>query len=244
MQNPAFRGGVGDYAALAEQCHACGALVVVSFNPISLGILKTPGEMDADIAVAEGQGLGLPLGFGGPYLGVMAVRKAHVRKMPGRIVGATQDAQGRRGFVLTLQAREQHIRREKAMSNICSNEALCALRALIYLCLMGKEGLRDVAAQCHAKEEYLKARFMRPGSRVKILNAEPTFNEFAVRLESDASGVVDRMLGRGYLAGLPLAAVGAGAANDLLIAVTEKRTRRDLDDFASALEVESHGTRV
>ncbi|HPC15104.1 MAG TPA: aminomethyl-transferring glycine dehydrogenase subunit GcvPA [Candidatus Hydrogenedentes bacterium] len=244
VQNPAFLGGVADYSVLARECHACGALLVVSFNPVSLGILKTPGEMGADIAVAEGQSLGLPLGFGGPYLGVMAVRKAHVRKMPGRIAGATQDARGRRGFVLTLQAREQHIRREKAMSNICSNEALCALRALIYLCLAGKEGLRDVAVQCHAKAEYLKGKFMVPGSHVTVLNAEPTFNEFAVRLESDASDVADRMLGRGFVAGLPLAPLGAGESGDLLMAVTEKRTRKELDDFAAALEKESHGTRV
>jgi len=244
VQNPGFTGGVADYTSLAGKCHACGALLVVSFNPISLGILKTPGEMGADIAVAEGQSLGLPLGFGGPYLGMMAVRKAYVRKMPGRIAGATQDAQDRRGFVLTLQAREQHIRREKAMSNICSNEALCALRALIYLCLMGKEGLRDVASQCHAKAEYLKEKFSHSGSHVRVLNAGPTFNEFAVRLESDASGVMDRMLGRGFLAGLPLASVGTGEPNDLLIAVTEKRTRNELDDFVAALEVESHGTRV
>lgn len=243
-QNPAFLGGVADFTALAADCHARGALLVVSFNPVSLGILKTPGEMGVDIAVAEGQTLGLPLGFGGPYLGIMAVRKAHVRKMPGRIAGATQDARGRRGFVLTLQAREQHIRREKAMSNICSNEALCALRALIYLCLAGKEGLREVAIQCHAKAEYLKGKFEKAGSHVKILHTGPTFNEFAVRLESDASVVADRMLGRGFIAGLPLAPLGAGESGDLLIAVTEKRTRKELDDFAAALEIESHGTRV
>ena len=239
VQNPAFLGDVADLTTLAERCHAAGALLVVSFYPISLGLLKTPGEMGADIAVAEGQSLGLPLGFGGPYLGIMAARRRHIRKMPGRIAAATHDGQGRKGYVLTLQAREQHIRREKAMSNICSNEALCALRALIYLCLMGKEGLREVAAHCHSKAEYLKSRLGRSGSRIRILNEGPTFNEFAVQLPRDASYVADHMLGRGFLAGLPLSAVGAGGPNDLLIAVTEKRTRDDLDDFAAALEAET-----
>ena len=243
VQNPAFLGDVQDFSALAERCHAAGALLVVSFYPISLGLLKTPGEMGADIAVAEGQSLGLPLGFGGPYLGIMTARRACIRKMPGRIVAATQDGQGRRGFVLTLQAREQHIRREKAMSNICSNEALCALRALIYLCLLGKQGLREVAVQCHAKAEYLKARIQQmpswgsaiPGGE-RVLNTGPTFNEFAVRLPMDAAQVVERMLDHGFDAGLPLSAVGAGGPNDLLIAVTEKRSRQELDAFADALE--------
>jgi len=239
VQNPGFLGDVEDFSALAEQCHAAGALLVVSFYPISLGLLKTPGAMGADIAVAEGQSLGLPLGFGGPYLGIMATRKAHVRKMPGRIAGATQDAQGRRGFVLTLQAREQHIRREKAMSNICSNEALCALRALMYLCLMGKEGLKDVALQCHSKAEYLKSKLAQSAAGIRVLNQGPTFNEFAVQLPRNASEVADLMLGRGFVAGLPLSNVGRGGPNDLLIAVTEKRTRYELDDFAKALEVDS-----
>jgi len=186
----------------------------------------------ADIAVAEGQSLGIPLNFGGPYLGILATRKSHVRKMPGRLCAETHDAEGRRGFVLTLQAREQHIRREKAMSNICSNQALCALRALIYMSLMGKDGFRDVAKQCHAKSEYLKGimRFATP------LNTAPTFNEFAVRLPKNAEIAADALRKQGWLAGLPLASVGAGGPNDLLIAVTEKRTREELDQFASALE--------
>ncbi len=239
VQNPGFLGDIEDFTALAERCHESKALLVMSFYPVSLGILKTPGEMGADIAVAEGQSLGLALGFGGPYLGVMAARKAHIRKMPGRIAGATQDAKGRKGFVLTLQAREQHIRREKAMSNICSNEALCALRALIYLCLMGKDGFREVAVHCHSKAEYLKSKFRGTQSTIRVLNEGATFNEFAVRLPRDASEVADRMLGRGFLAGLPLASVGRGDVRDLLIAVTEKRARHELDDFAAALEAEA-----
>ncbi len=232
VQNPSFHGTVADFTALAERCHEAGALLVVSFYPISLGLLKTPGEMGADIAIAEGQCLGVPLNFGGPWLGVMATRKQHIRKMPGRIAAATEDVQGRRGFVLTLQAREQHIRRDKAMSNICSNEALCALRALIYLTLLGKEGFRDVARHCHAKAEYLKSKL----GFAKVLNDGPTFNEFAVRLPRNAEQVATALIEKGFLAGLPLASVGAGESNDLLVAVTERRTREELDAFAKALE--------
>ena len=236
-QNPAFIGTLHDYTDLAQRCHEAGALLVLAVNPVSLGMVKTPGAMDADIAVAEGQSLGLPLGFGGPYLGMLATRKAYIRKMPGRIAAATEDDAGRRGYVLTLQAREQHIRREKALSNICSNQALCALRALIHLCLLGKAGLRETARACHAKAEYLKKKldFAQP------LNDGPTFNEFAVRLPRDAEAVAADLLEQGYLAGLPLLAEGVGTANDLLIAVTEKRTRAELDAFADALREACHG---
>ncbi|MBI2425007.1 MAG: aminomethyl-transferring glycine dehydrogenase subunit GcvPA [Candidatus Hydrogenedentes bacterium] len=232
VQNPAFDGTVRDFTALGDRCHAAKALLVVSFYPVSLGMIKSPGEMGADIAVGEGQCLGMNLGFGGPYLGIMATRAEHVRKMPGRIAGQTEDHDGRRGFVLTLQAREQHIRRTKAMSNICSNQALCALRAAIYLCLLGKEGLRDLAVACHSKAEYLKAKL----DFAQILNEGPTFNEFAVRLPMDAHLVTSKLLDRGFLAGLPLHDVGAGETNDLLIAVTEQRTRAELDAFAGALK--------
>lgn len=232
VQNPSFLGTVADFTELGAACHAAGALLVVSFYPTSLGLLKTPGEMGADIAIGEGQGLGMYLGFGGPYLGIMATRKQYVRKMPGRIAGQTQDASGRRGFVLTLQAREQHIRRDKAMSNICSNQALCALRALIYLALLGKEGLREVAVASHAKAEYLKARL----GFATVLNDGPTFNEFAVRLPRPATSVIELLKPQGFHAGIPLADLGAGEANDLLIAVTENRTREELDAFATALE--------
>lgn len=232
VQNPSFHGTIADFTALAERCHAEKALLVVSFYPVSLGLLKTPGEMGADIAIAEGQSLGMPLGFGGPYLGIMATRREHVRKMPGRIAGETADKEGRRGYVLTLQAREQHIRRTKAMSNICSNQALCALRALIHMSLWGKAGFKEVAVACHAKAEYLKKKL----TFATILNDGPTFNEFAVRLPKDARTVTAALMDAGYVAGLPLADVDAGEANDLLIAVTEKRSREELDAFAKALE--------
>ena len=232
VQNPAFDGTVADFSALAEACHEAGALLVVSFYPVSLGMVKTPGEMGADIAIAEGQSLGIPLIFGGPYLGVLATRKKHVRKMPGRLAGATVDGEGRRGFVLTLQAREQHIRRSKAMSNICSNQALCALRALVYLSLLGKEGFRELGVACHSKAEYLKSKL----DFAELITTGPTFNEFVIRLPKPASEIFDAMSGRGFLAGVPLAALGAGETGDLLIAVTERRTREELDAFAAALE--------
>ncbi len=235
-QNPAFLGTLHDYSDLAQRCHDAGALLVLAVNPVSLGIVKTPGAMDADIAVAEGQSIGLPLGFGGPYLGILATRKAYIRRMPRRIAAMAQDDAKRRGFVLTLQAREQHIRREKAMSNICSNQALCALRVLIHLCLLGPTGLRETARACHAKAEYLKKKL----DFVQILNDGPTFNEFAVRLPRPATAVVADLVPRGYLAGLPLEAEGAGTENDLLVAVTEKRTRAELDAFAAALREACH----
>jgi len=238
VQNPGFRGTVHDFTALAEKCHEAGALLVMSVYPVALGMIKTPGAMGADIVVGEGQCLGTPVQFGGPYLGIMATRKEHVRKMPGRIGAMTKDINGDPGFVLTLQAREQHIRRGKAMSNICSNEALIALRSLIYLCLMGKEGFRDIARHCHSKAEYLKSRL----TTLEIVNDGPTFNEFTVRLPKPAEDICRALLDKGFVAGLPIAGLDPEAdPRDLIIAVTEQRTRDELDAFAEALlEVLSH----
>ncbi|MEI6515989.1 MAG: aminomethyl-transferring glycine dehydrogenase subunit GcvPA [bacterium] len=235
LQNPNFFGAVDDFTDVIEVAHQRGCMAVMSVYPISLGLLKTPGRMGADIVTGEGQSLGLHLSFGGPYLGFMASRMAHVRKMPGRIAGETKDASGRRGFVLTLQAREQHIRREKAMSNICSNEALCALRALIYLSWLGRHGFRELAQTCARKAEYAKTRLAAiPGVEVKK-NA-PTFNEFTIELPCDASGVVSRLVDRGIAAGFPLGRYYKGMDNYLLVAVTEKRTREQIGLFAEALE--------
>ena len=237
LQNPNFFGAVDDFTDVIAAAHKMGCMAVMSVYPISLGLLKTPGQMGADIVTGEGQSLGLPLSFGGPYLGFMSTRMAHVRKMPGRIAGATKDAQGRNGFVLTLQAREQHIRREKAMSNICSNEALCALRALIYLSWLGKAGFKDLAHICAQKAEYAKTRLSAiPGVEVKK-NA-PTFNEFTISLPCDASHVVSKMIDRGFAAGFPLGRYYKGMENYLLIAVTEKRTREQIGLFTEALEGE------
>ena len=235
LQNPNFFGCLDDFTDLIEAAHNVGALGIASVYPSSLGVLKTPGAMGADIVVGEGQSLGLPLSFGGPFLGFMNTRKKYVHKMPGRLVGATRDAQGRRGFVLTLQAREQHIRREKATSNICTNEALCALRALIYLSLLGKDGLVQVAEQCASNAAYGWKRL------TAIPGVTPTFNtyffnEFAITLPKNADDVVSALIDKGFAAGFPLGRYYPGMENAMLVAFTEKRTKEDIDMFAAALE--------
>ncbi len=235
LQNPNFFGAIDDHSDIAKKCHTRGALMIESVYPVSLGILKTPREMDADIATGEGQSLGIPLSFGGPYLGFMATKKEFARKMPGRIVGATADDKGRRGFVLTLQAREQHIRREKATSNICSNEALCALRALIYMCLVGKEGLKHIAKLCMDKAEYAKQR-LEAIEGVEVKRSWPTFNEFVIKIPRDPNEVIGKMIDKGIAAGFPLGRYYQGMQDYMLIAVTEKRTKRDIAIFADALE--------
>ena len=235
LQNPNFFGIVDDHTDIVQHCHERGILVVQSVYPIALALIKSPGEMGVDIAAGEGQSLGNPLAFGGPYLGFLAVNKALVRRMPGRLVGRTVDAQGRDAFVLTLQAREQHIRREKATSNICTNEALCALRAHIYLSLLGRCGFKEVAMLCHVKAEYAKERLGSvPG--VTVLNAGPTFNEFVVRVPGDAGEVVGLMVQRGIAPGLPLGRFYPHLRNYLLVAVTEKRTKYEIGILAETLE--------
>ena len=235
VQNPNFFGAVDDYSDIVNKAHSFGALAIMSVYPISLGLLKTPGEMGADIATGEGQSLGLPLSFGGPYLGFISCKKSLVRKMPGRIVGATVDKDGKRGFVLTLQAREQHIRRERATSNICSNEALCALRACIYLSLMGKTGMQELAQLNHDKAEYAKDCISKiPGLKVK--RSSPTFNEFTIDIGKNADVVVGKMIDKGFAPGFPLGRFYKGMNNYLLVAVTEKRTKDEIGHFAQALE--------
>ena len=235
VQNPNFFGGVDDFTDVAEMAHKSGALLIMSFYPISLGILKTPGEMGADITTGEGQCLGLPLSFGGPYLGLMATRREHVRKMPGRVVGRTKDRMGREGFVLTLQAREQHVRRAKATSNICTNESLCAIASLVYMTLLGKQGLVDVAKLCAAKGAYARKRLLAiPG--VKARFNTPIFNEFVVDLPRPAADVVNQLIEHGFAAGFPLSRYYAGMENSMLVAVTEKRTRNEIGMLAETLE--------
>ncbi|OHB55915.1 MAG: glycine dehydrogenase (aminomethyl-transferring) [Planctomycetes bacterium GWF2_50_10] len=235
VQNPNFFGCIDDFTDLAAAVHAKGALLIVSCYPISLGILKTPGSMGADIVTGEGQSLGLPLSFGGPYLGFMSTRMEYVRKMPGRIVGITKDTQNRRGFVLTLQAREQHIRREKATSNICSNESLCALRAVMYLSLMGKSGLAQTAHLCADKASYAWQRLTAiPGVTSHFKN-NWFFNEFVLRLPAPAADVVAALIEKGFAAGFPLSRYYKDMDNCILIAVTEKRTRSQIGMLAEAL---------
>ncbi|MBN1807608.1 MAG: aminomethyl-transferring glycine dehydrogenase subunit GcvPA [Planctomycetes bacterium] len=234
---PAFTGSLADVSHLAEAAHDKGALLVASVYPTALAVAKSPGEMGADIVVGDGQPFGMPLSWGGPYLGFLAARDKYVRRMPGRIVGATVDTRGRRGFVLTLQTREQHIRREKAMSNICSNQAHTALRAAVYLTLLGPSGLRKVAAACMGNARELKERVLAlEGVTPLYRNGLPWFNEFAVRLPAAAERVVQSLSGKGVLAGVPLARLAAGADEGaLLLAATEKNRRDDIARFAEML---------
>jgi len=237
VQNPNFFGSVEDFSEVAGQVHALGGLVIASVYPISLGLLKSPGEMDIDIAVGDGQSLGNPLSFGGPSFGFIAARKTLIRNMPGRIIGETVDKQGRRGYVLTLQAREQHIKRHKATSNICSNQGLCALRGLIFLSSLGKQGLVELARLNRDKAEYAKAQLAAiPG--VTVLHSVDTFNEFTLCLPKPADGVIAALLARGIAAGVPLSGYYGDSENLMVVTVTEKRTRKDIDRLVKELEVE------
>ncbi len=195
LQNPNFFGAVDDFTDIIKKAHSVGALAIVSVYPISLGLLKTPAQMGADIVTGEGQSLGLPLNFGGPYLGLLCTHKKYVRKMPGRIVGQTLDAKGRRCFVNTLQAREQHIRRDKATSNICTNVSLCALQAAIFMAVVGKNGLKEMAQLNLDKAEFAK-QLLSKIKGVEVKRSAPTFNEFTVHLPVDASRVVAAMMSR------------------------------------------------
>ncbi len=235
LQNPNFFGCVDDITDLAESAHKVGSLVILSTYPISLAMLKPPGQMQVDIATGEGQSLGIGLSFGGPYLGFMTVHSKYIRQMPGRIVGQTVDKKGQRGFVLTLQTREQHIRREKATSNICSNEALCAISAIVYLSLIGKEGLKEVAELCNAKANYTLKRLLEI-SGVKIRFPAPVFNEFTLELPKDAGDVIGQLIEKGIMAGFPLGRYYEGMEKCMLVAVTEKRTKEQIDMLAEALE--------
>jgi glycine dehydrogenase subunit 1 len=234
VQNPTFFGCVADYSGLSGQVHGCGALLVASVYPIGLGILKSPAEMGVDIAVGDGQSLGNHLSFGGPAFGFIAARKQYIRNMPGRIVGETVDREGRRGFVLTLQAREQHIKRHKATSNICSNQSLCALRGLIFLSSLGKQGLADLARLNRDKSEYAKG-VLAGVKGVSVLSSAPTFNEFTIALPKPAGEVVEAMLASGIAAGVPLGQFYQGAENCMVVTVTEKRTKAEIDRMGEEL---------
>ena len=230
LQQPNFYGTIEDAQALGEIAHAAGAKFVMGVNPIALAVLKTPAECGADVAVGEGQPLGLPLGFGGPYLGFMACKAAMMRRLPGRIVGQTADAAGSRAFVLTLQAREQHIRREKALSNICSNEALCALTAAVYLSTMGPAGLKAAAEQCWSKAHYAAQKI----GAVKgfgLKNGSGFFHEFVTACP-DTEKTLAKLERRGILGGLPLEDGG------LLWCVTELNSKEEIDELVSLLEEE------
>ena len=233
VQNPNFFGTVQDFTALFDKAREHKIVSVISTYPILQSILKTPGEMGADIAVAEGQSLGLPLSFGGPYLGIMACNKKLIRQMPGRIVGRTADKNDKTGYVLTLQAREQHIRREKATSNICSNQALCALRALMYMSLLGPEGLRKTAHVSMERAHYAAERLGRlPG--VRVVN-KPFGNEFTVELPVRAYEVIDKLLDAKFVPGFPLGRYYQGMDNHLLVACTEKTSTQSIGILAEMI---------
>lgn len=237
IQHPNFFGSLEPVSAISGLCHEHGVLLVVAVDPISLGIIAPPGSYGADVAVAEGQPLGLSLSYGGPYLGVMATRRQFIRNLPGRLVARTADGQGRTGYVLALQTREQHIRRERATSNICTNQALCALAASVYLVTLGRTGLREVARQCLAKSHYLASAISDiPGFRVET--ESPFFREFVVRTPVSAKQIVETGVERSILAGIDLGKFREEWRNLLLVAVTERRTRQEMDLYTAFLRKE------
>ena len=234
VQTPNFLGLLEKVQEMEPVVHSSGALLILVCDPISLGILRTPGEYNADIAVGEGQVLGNSLNLGGPYLGYFAAKQSLIRKMPGRIVAATTDTKGRRGFVMTLQTREQHIRREKATSNICTNEALCALAACVYLSVMGKSGIRKVAELCLQKSHYAAEQI----AGIEGFSASfdsPFFKEFVVDTPVPPGKILSSLLEKGIFAGLDLGCFDPKFRNRLLVCVTERRTREEIDLLVDGL---------
>jgi glycine dehydrogenase subunit 1 len=232
---PNFEGIVEDGAAITEAAHAVGAYSIASADPVALAVLRPPGADGADIVVGEGQPLGVPMGYGGPLAGFFSVRKSDVRRLPGRLAGVTVDLEGRRGYVLTLQTREQHIRRERATSNICTNQGLMALANTIHMALLGAQGLLDTALQSMEKAHYLAKRAAQvPG--VTLLNGDaPYFREFVLRLPNPASSFLRAAEKRRILAGVPLDRFDRARSHELLVAATEKRTREEMDRYVETL---------
>jgi glycine cleavage system P protein (glycine dehydrogenase) subunit 1 len=235
IQQPNFFGCLEDVEAHAAAAREAGALLIVAVaEPVSLGLLRGPGGQGADIVLGEAHSFGVPLSFGGPYLGFMACRTPFLRSLPGRLVGEARDVDGRRGYVLTLSTREQHIRRDKATSNICTNEGLCALTAAMHLAVLGKSGLREMARQNHAKAAYARERLgAAPGCRIPY--QAPIFNEFVISLPVPAETAVRELAARGLLPGVPLARFFPDRQNDLLVCVTEVNPRREIDRLAAEI---------
>ena len=236
IQSPNFFGVIEDLHPMADKAHEAGGLMIVGFSEaVAYGILKPPGEEGADIVAGEGQSFGIPLSYGGPYLGIFATREKFVRNMPGRLVGETVDLEGKRGFVLTLATREQHIRREKATSNICTNEGLCALMATIFLSCLGKRGLRELALMNLSKAEYAK----KVASQIrgcKLIFSSSTFNEFVLRIQGEPERVLEGLKGKKILGGFPLGRFYPEMNHHLLVTVTEMNTREEIDRWREALE--------
>jgi glycine dehydrogenase subunit 1 len=239
-QYPDFFGRIYDYTKLAEATHSVGALFAISVNPIALGLFKAPGEMNADIVTGEGQPLGIPLSFGGPYLGLFATRKEYVRKMAGRLAGETIDNRGQKAYVLTLTAREQHIRREKATSNICTNQGLMALASTVYMSLLGKNGLHQVAELCFHKAHYAAERIASlPG--YSLWSPTTFFNEFVIRCPISAKDINDILLDHDILGGYDLSQDYPQLSNHMLIAVTEMNSRQQIDQLVEVLSEVTNG---
>ena len=240
VQYPDFFGRVFDYTSLAKAVHQAGGLLSVAVNPLALGLLKPPGEFGADIVTGEGQPLGIPLSYGGPYLGLFATRQEYVRRMAGRLVGETVDNRGQRAYVLTLTAREQHIRRERATSNICTNQGLMALAATVYVSLLGRHGMRQVAELCYHKAHYAASCIAGiPGYR--LWSQDPFFNEFVVRCPQPVDEITAHLLEHGILGGYDLGQDYPQFKDHLLIAVTEMNSRAEIDVLCDVLEEVSNG---
>ena len=229
VQMPNYYGIVEDYSGFADAIHEKKGLLIMNSVAADLAVLKTPGEWGADIAVGDGQSLGIPMTFGGPGVGYMCCKEKLVRKMPGRIVGMTKDNRGQRAFVLTLQAREQHIRRQKATSNICSNQSLMALFVTIYMSLMGKEGLREAAELSYAGAHYLCDELLKTG-KFKLAFDKPFLNEFCVRYNGDVDALQERFIANGFLGGVKV------ADDTIMFAVTEKRTKEEIDELVNIVK--------
>ena len=232
VQSPNYLGCIEDVGAAGELARRLGALLVVAADPVSAGLLTSPGSLGADVVVGEGQPFGAPLSLGGPYLGLFACRREHVRRLPGRLVGETVDTEGRRAYVTTLRTREQDIRREKASSNVCTNQTLMAVAFLVHLAWLGTSGLRELALRCARGTRYTRDALLAIGG-VEPLAGAPVLREFALRTPLDADIVVDRMADEGFLAGV---AVGGEYGGGLLVAVTEKRTKAEIDAYVAAFE--------
>ncbi len=235
MQSPNFFGNIEDVEKIAQIAKANKAISILSVDPISLGILKTPGEMGIDITVGDAQGLGNAMNFGGPHIGFMAAGKKHMRKLPGRIVGETLDVHGNKAYVLTLQAREQHIRREKASSNICSNQAINALAVTVYLSTIGKQGLKEVAKESHVRAVYLREALLATG-QFEAFSTKPFFKEFVLKSKGDARQLLETLKENRILGGYDLSTVCPELENHILISVTEKRTKDELDAYVQVVE--------
>jgi glycine dehydrogenase subunit 1 len=234
FQNPNFFGTMDDFTAIIEKLHEHKALAVISAYPISLGMLKDPASMGADIFCADGQCLGNYMNFGGPSFGMIATKEKYIRDLPGRIIGRTLDKDNNEIFVLTMQAREQHIRRHRATSNICSNQNLIAVRSTIFMSLLGEDGLENMANLCFSKAAYLKEQLVKVDG-VEVLNQDDSFNEFVISTHLSSDDLLDKLRDKGFYAGINLANIDTKFNNEILISVTEKRTKEQMDALVAAI---------